>query len=486
MCKFYRVLVKGILECQTDVHVGDGGDEVIEKERFQVPGKPGREPRNSKDLIDNTAHYNTCVSRSSGELVLPGSTLRGSLRSSLSGVSNETIRESLFGPDKVVEGGQRGGIVRVDDAFRKSCGDESQVRYRHSDRKTGLRIGIGIDAVTETAKPKVLFYYEIYPAGTRFNVSLTMDWVGQEDIENLKMTLQCWNGNISGNLGSHKSKSWGVMKWIGYTISTIETTAVREWFESTADGSIEELIEKEANKKNDSKQNTSINTGITLILTTLQPLLVNDPGRVLEKKDEDERLPNKEAYRTTQGEYAIPAESFAGACRGEARRIVASLLYQQKKNHQVASELAKEMIDDLFGGVSQGSRIQFSDFVHKGSLEPHKQWFNAIDRFTGGVAGSEAGGKLYNVVAIPPKTNLECAGIDYPRGLKPWQAGLVFLVFRELHAKCFWLGGFRAKGYGLVGLDDSSFEQLKDSLVAVAEKPIQEMVTALQAEAVQE
>lgn len=480
MCEFYRVLVEGVLECQTDVHVGDGGDEAIEAERFQVPGSPERQPRNSKDLLDNKTRYNRCVSRRSGELVLPGSTLRGSLRS---GLSDKAIREKLFGPDKIGEGGQQGGIVRVDDAFWEFCGNETEVRHWHPGRKTGLRIGISIDAVTETVKPKALFYYEIYPAGTRFKVSLAMDWVNQEDIDNLKTALQCWNGDISGNLGARKSKSWGVMKWGDYTISVIEMVAIREWFESPDNESSKEPIEKKAHEKVNGSQITFGGVVTALTLTTLQPLLVDDPGRVLEKKDDDERLPNKETYRTTQGKYAIPAESFAGACRGEARRIVTTLVYLKTNNHPFASELAEEMINDLFGGPLQGSCIQFSDFIQQGNLDPHEQCFNAIDRFTGGVAENEQGGKFYNVVAIPPKADLKCAGIVFPRGLAPWQAGLVYLVFRELHAKRFWLGGFRAKGYGLVGLDNASFDLLKNDLIAkVEKKTTQEMVTALQNE----
>jgi hypothetical protein len=56
------------------------------------------------------------------------------------------------------------------------------------------------------------------------------------------------------------------------------------------------------------------------------PLLVNDPGYVRLKKNQEDNFPDLQYSRTADGKALIPGRSLKGLLRARARRILATLL----------------------------------------------------------------------------------------------------------------------------------------------------------------
>lgn len=102
----------------------------------------------------------------------------------------------------------------------------------------------------------------------------------------------------------------------------------------------------------------------------------------------------------------------------------------------------------LFDTTGQRSALWFSEAVSEAPGSPHPQFFNAVDRFTGGVAKE----KLYNVNAVlcdelrftvtfdPETPNLAGDG--------DWWKGLLLLVLRDSMEGDLAIGWGKARGYG--------------------------------------
>jgi len=466
--QYYRVRFKVELICKTDIHVGDGGKAVkIEAKRCKVSGS-GRDIASKKNL-EKYGTYQRCYTRPSGQLVLPGSTLRGFLRRGLD--HNDTCRKELFGPEDIGSGEHQGGCLRVMDAHYDGCTPTPSVSYWCSDRKTGLRSGIRINPEKGIQDGKALFYYEVYPQGAEFTAELEMDWVDESEIDALVEALKRWNGDLTHGLGAKKTKSWGVLEVKRCHYQTISTDAVNNWFvDGNDERDIEALFGKHVDVSITPVKEQSLDVPLTLI--TRQPTLVHDPGQALEKRKnngkiikEDQDLPDLVCYRNANLEAALPPESLTGALRATATRIVATLINNQIADpDQAVKDAKKKFVDKIFGDTNQASRIQWKSPAYKGG-DVHSQFFIAIDRFTGGVKE----GALYCAHAIPPESRLEGGGLILHEKSKweDWQRGLLYLALREIADGHFWAGWGKAKGYGLLKLVEKYEKGKKVDLATV-------------------
>ncbi len=180
------------------------------------------------------------------------------------------------------------------------------------------------------------------------------------------------------------------------------------------------------------------------------PLLCNEPGFVKDKKDKNRKPedPNQN-FNSRNGKAIIPASTLAGVARARGRKILMTLLHQanpQQPLNKIADK-AETMIGEIFGSKDKQSAVEFSDAMDTANkTTKHTQYFNAIDRFTGGVKD----GALFNVVAAQCdelKTGSCYLNIDRaPNG--DWWKGLLLFIARDAIEGELAVGWGKSKGYG--------------------------------------
>jgi hypothetical protein len=110
--------------------------------------------------------------------------------------------------------------------------------------------------------------------------------------------------------------------------------------------------------------------------------------------------------------------------------------------------VADALIGKVFGSTAAIAGLFVGEA--RGDYDPprdlHPQWFNALDRFTGGAAEQ----RLYNVVAaIPDRLDFDLSLQPRLRG-EPWVLGLLCYLLRDALEGDIALGWGRARGYGAV------------------------------------
>jgi CRISPR/Cas system CSM-associated protein Csm3 (group 7 of RAMP superfamily) len=128
------------------------------------------------------------------------------------------------------------------------------------------------------------------------------------------------------------------------------------------------------------------------------------------------------------------------------RRILLTLLLQQKPELAQAIEksdkLVKELVDEIFGHEGQRGKVWFDDAVSAGVAERCSQTFNAVDRFTGGVADTA----LFSVEGA--RCDKLSGTVWLRESLEDWQKGILALVVRDMVEGELGLGWGKSRGYG--------------------------------------
>ncbi|HKK29197.1 MAG TPA: RAMP superfamily CRISPR-associated protein, partial [Alphaproteobacteria bacterium] len=175
--------------------------------------------------------------------------------------------------------------------------------------------------------------------------------------------------------------------------------------------------------------------------------------------------------QTPDGRIRIPASTLRGALRARARKILILWIHEfwkRRPNQEhientaarsatailEAGKQADRLLENLFGSTTWASTVQISDFVSTKAIKTqdlHHQYFNAIDRFTGGVAE----GALYEARAIPIGTELKGQlrlALRAETSIPPWTRLLLGLVLRDMAMGDIAIGWGKAKGYGTIKL----------------------------------
>jgi CRISPR/Cas system CSM-associated protein Csm3 (group 7 of RAMP superfamily) len=435
---YARVQISGTLICKSDLHVGDGDLELFSErmdDKQRSKGKKGS--YNSVCLDHNKRAY------------IPGSTLRGALTAFLK--ENNEIVEKLFGYEKSAsenrDGERFAGNVRVFDAhiIKPIDTDGGKTPYWNPQSGTFIGHGIALDDVTGTTEKGKLFRYELVPAGTQFAIELEADCLTQAEVKLLLGLLARWNGTAETAIGKGASKGYGRVEWQPQKTSVLSKDALQKWADSnTLDKPAYHTIEINAIDVSALIQKQTRHR-FSIHIYPQSPLLCNEPGFVTGVEQEPTQV-----FYSRDGKAMIPGTTLAGLARARGRKILMTLLHQAKPDAKL-NDLAKQadaLIKQLFGSEEQKSALEFSDATDTAAeTTEHPQYFNAIDRFTGGVKDKA----LFNVTAAQcDELKTESCSLNLDRMPKDgeWWKGLLLFIARDAIEGELAVGWGKSKGYG--------------------------------------
>jgi CRISPR/Cas system CSM-associated protein Csm3 (group 7 of RAMP superfamily) len=452
---YLQVKITAILETTSPLHCGDGNTLLAQEWDSQ------------KKKTDGT--INTVCKGVNNQAYIPATTLRGSLRDRYKG----NDKDILFGSSQG-KGGM--GKIRVYDATSNGIQDIKGDRYQHNEFKTILRDGVSINPVTQTAKEHHLFVHEIVPSKTEFTLILEVDRITKNQLENIIHLLQQWNNDMRSALGKGKSKGWGKLKLIKQPqIATLTSQAVKQW--------IEDQTEKPIWKSEESPSNPAKKQSNSIIfnLKPHSPLLINDHARITGVKQEAKQV----FMRNSEGKAIIPGSSLKGAVRAHAHKIMATIAHLHYNKEAIqAAKMVENSINQLFGAEQKRSLLWISDAIDQveGSSKKHEQYFNAVDRFTGGVVDTA----LFSVIAANcQQLSGECIYDNHPkRELKDdWWKGLLLLLVRDFMQGDFAIGWGKSKGYGQAKLTlkiaDIEYQSFEDLLIYLNDEKADQWIDQL-------
>lgn len=460
---YRRVTLSGTLTTCSELHIGTGDEATYT-----------RATSSDKEEIFS---FNTLLLDIDKKPYIPASTLRGYLRS-LS-MDNNT-RAFLFGDT------QQAGVVRVYDArLKTSGGDRTKISQT------------SIDAVSGTAQRHHLATHEAVPVGSVFDVEIMLEGnqrtpITEQDIATLLLALQSFGEQPSGQLGKGKSSGQGCLRWKPVSVLGLSEANFCSWVRRPNATPLTSSFKPIPLDNLAALTVTGIRSGEwveeTFGLQPESPILINNPHDpdVLKKYSTDDaeyrkRLPNH-AFMV-RGEYAlIPGSTLKGWFRAHCRRILLTLA-QNTSSTQV--ENVDVLLKQLFGSTDGEGYVRFYDAtVAFTEDDTHRQTFNAIDRFTGGVKDSA----LYKVRALWVKEMFR-GHIAYRKDkLTGWMQLLLLFAWRDAQEGDLVLGWGKSKGYGrvrlvsehggwkawLAKLDDETLQQWENELLRQLGVMIQE------------
>lgn len=425
-----RLKITGTLTNKTALMIGSGRE--IAK------------TQTGKDITSPT--YTAICLADEGKPYIPASSLRGlllSLCNTRYGKDSD-IGKALFGSAKNNANKDDGnmGALRIYDAVCATLAMQD-------DNNTPKRTRNAINPVTGTAKDNFLYSHAYVPESNTFNCEIEADNLNEAQIKQLLGLLGQLDASPFSQLGKGKSNQQGLIAWQLQRTETLGSENLQKWLtDGKADSSLPWLAQSFA----DATPPTAgkLLQHFSLTLTPQSPILINDPERV--KPDKGTGEAKLEYYRDPQGQLLIPASSLKGVMRSHCRKILLTLLIDKaglkpNDDQQQANRIADGLIGELFGGTGQQSNIWLSDAVAENTGK-HTQTFNAVDRFTGGVAD----GALYTAnaaTATAIKTD-----VYLKNSLDDWQKGLLILLLRDAMEGDLTVGWGKAKGFGSIVLTE--------------------------------
>lgn len=446
--EYARVRISGMLICTSDLHVGDGDLKPFKK--FLCSGSEQQAKEEKEEEKKEAGSYNTVCKDHKQRAYIPGSTLRGSLAAFLE-KGDEDVKK-LFGYEEPASNDQYvkrfAGSVRVFDAHieKPIDTDGGKTPYWNPHSGTFISHGIALDDVTGTAAKGKLFRYELVPAGTQFAVELEADRLTKEEVATLLGLLARWNGTAETAIGKGTSKGYGRIEWQLQKTSLLSKDALQKWANSHTldkpayeDTTKIDVIDVSALIQKQTRHQFSIH------IYPQSPLLCNEPGFVTGIEQEP-----KLVFQARDGKAIIPGTALAGAVRARGRKILMTLLHEAKPETALndIAEQAETLIEQLLGSKEQKSALEFSDATDTAiRTTEHVQYFNAIDRFTGGVKDKA----LFNVIAAQcDELRTEACSLNHDRMPEDgnWWKGLLLFIVRDAIEGELAVGWGKSKGYG--------------------------------------
>jgi len=428
------VVVTGVLETLGPLRVGSGFDEPA--------------AASAADQDDARGLLTAVCRDGAGAPYLPGSTLRGFLRRRAP--TDAASVERLFGsarrakPPGAAAGREdfgRAGALRVYDA---RCLTDPPPLLDTATR-------IAIDPITRAARDHHLFSEQRVPAGTRFRCRFELDRIDLADLDAFIAALSAFDGGAANGLGASRSRLHGRLRWTadGLRVRTLSRADHLQWL--CTDQDLEQLYQEQVVLPGTDPTGTlasgPVGAARRLVLRIYprSPLLVS----IQPRRTAGARTPHR-TFRLDGDQVQVPASSLKGMLRAQARRILLTILVHR---HPRAPEARRREVADTLLGVVFGNTAAMAGLLvdeARGAFDPdrdvHPQTFNAIDRFTGGVAAQ----RLYQVAAVRPR-RLDWQLVIQPHLLaQPWALGLLCYLLRDALEGDLTLGWGRARGYGVL------------------------------------
>lgn len=423
--RYERARITGTLRALSELHIGSGYEEEAPRARAMPAG-------------ETPALYSGLCLDAHGIPYLPASSLRGSLAQSLRGRIEKPRFDRIFGTARKAQDAAapdedhgQSGALRVADARAMGAG-------------TARRSRTAIDAVTQTAAEHKLYTEQVVVEGTVFEVRLELGRVGAKAIETADVAAVLGAlARLDGSgpaLGAGKTHGRGRMRWrlAAGGVRALTHDGFRAWLRSG--GALEDQFEiiEVAPRPLDIRAPERW----LLLLVPEAPFLVNDAQEVA-RKEKIEGDPDL-GFMRSGGRALVPGSTLKGLLRARCRRI---LLTMAATRHGVVrtNDVVNEMIKELFGHGERAGWVGVSDARRRYRKDRiHRQFFNAVDRFTGGVKKKA----LYNVEAVWPEA-LHCMVALSPEiEARPWTRGLLALALRDAMEGDLAFGWGKGKGYG--------------------------------------
>ncbi len=373
---------------------------------------------------------------SNGNPIIPGTSLAGVLLS----MSDKKYR-IFFGRmskknEKSTQDTQ--SMLSIDDITLEKC-------------NITLRDGVKINHETGVAEDKAKFDYEAVERGAegRFNIVLTIrkqfeDYAKDADnfMKGLAVTLK--DGIF---VGAHTTKGFGKIKAEETCLNVYDYSKISDIKAWLLDKDCGTITEFDRNVKNNEEDSFSVEAEFLLnnsliVRTSRYDETYSDVYGDLEKIAAVQLLSN--------GYYVIPGSSIRGVICQRAKEIMkmsGKSGYEEalKSLLGFASENKKEK-----GYSGKKSRLVVEEcYISRsnGSVRHFKQTRNRIDRFTGGTINSA----LMQNIPVWKKS----ANADKPLKLsfhinncRPWEAGLMLFVLKDLWTGMVAFGGEKSIGRG--------------------------------------
>jgi len=253
--------------------------------------------------------------------------------------------------------------------------------------------------------------------------------------------LTGWDGSTQSALGAGGGKGHGRIKWDLEQVKVLDSDNLKNWLASDQDSLKDHYQGWEIPPLDPLPQLTDSQLKFDLI--PHGSFLLHDPNYV---DDNAKGTPQIAYSRTPDGHALIPATALRGWVRGRVRRILLTLLMQREPELaqpiKKADELVKELVDEIFGHEGRRGKVWFDDAVSEKVAESCLQTFNAVDRFTGGVAETA----LFSVGGA--RCEKLSGAVWLRKSLKAWQKGILLLVVRDMLEGELGLGWGKSRGYG--------------------------------------
>lgn len=446
-----------------------------------------------------------------GQLVLPGTSIAGAIRSHLTRLTPAMTRlaprhicDALSGIEKREDDKPvacacivchlmgdirplneiRDEKLSLDDLERLNGRASRLIVYDaliEKAEETHIRDGVGIDRTTGAAAraASAKFDFETIPAETKFDIVLELEDADEVDRYLLNLALYEWQeGRLS--FGGNKSRGTGVL-----SLEKVERT---EFLLNNPSG-LMAFLRRNSEQKNPTPYtittpNRTYHDSYSPVPSSVQSWLTID----FDLQAQGFFLTNDTTQATAEGYdhkslLFLPGASLRGAIRSQAERIARTLVNLRvdneadflkhcpapnpfvtrgDKQNGIESSAARirrqvpdrrtdaasyDLAEQLFGSVDWGSRLAVEDAPLSGEPNWKKLDFVAIDRFTGGAAD---GAKFDAYALWQPR--FQCRlHLESPQN---WEIGWLLYVLKDLIDGRVPVGFGAAKGFGDVRLEN--------------------------------
>lgn len=447
--KYQRASISLPLETLSPLHIGDGGVQQFSA-RNEDRSREAPLSDEARKASPPSSEYTTVSRDYQGHPYLPGSSLRGCLRQLASERCPAHVA-AWFGPP-TGDSTLHQGAVTVFDAMRTFS--PARGSLANAVDGTGIVHAVSIDSISGAAMDNHLFSEEFVATGSRFLLRIELGPCNQADLNALLSVLLAVDTEGDARLGAGRSHGFGKLRACinELQVKEISADAIKLWLTRggippagrRVDVNVGKLLPR------------TVARALSFDLVMNGPFAVHDPGQVggqvLPRGPLDDaakqRYPDIEFSRDAGGKPIIPGRSLRGLLRHRAEKILATILHiDHQLDPTAASQRAHVFVNELFGDTRKRSAVRIEDAtVIDGA--PHMltdRTFNAIDRFTGGVAD----GKLYTArLSAPTKLRFRLQ-VDRRIGKLPqWWLGLGLLVMRDAMEGDLALGWGKSKGLG--------------------------------------
>lgn len=465
-----RWMIEGTLTTRSPMHIGSG--EVWTEDCLSKRAEAGGTSAVEVSAVSVDAR---------GRAYIPGSAIRGALRSLLlryvqrrgglaapSNPADDPRVVGLFGSQ------QSGSRLEFRDAFLDDSAGAPTFGAAppcwNPVRHTGIATSVAIDRVTRAARRQLLFHEEFVPEGVSFAASVVLHDATEEDVVRLLGLLGAFDRDLT-TVGAGGGGGWGRLAWGPRSIRRMRRDDVRRWLSDPHRPMAVAAMTPVAAEETDALRTRA--RAETDALSTVEDgwihadfalefdsdFLVNEPTR-RQSDDDPDHAPLLDAHgrpmlRETavhsvlrsQAERILRTVAGSGACCGigTAHDRCAPKQPGAGRAHPTAGLCP---VCRLFGSTNWATVLHTTRFTSVADVNCERRDQIAVDRFTGGVAGSK---KFDALVALAPtlrgRISLNLDRLSSGEG-GPVEIALLLLLFRDLLEGDLSFGFGSARGQG--------------------------------------